>query len=120
MELDEGLKVGIFLSDIAGAFDRVDTELLLEKLKRCGLSDKMLGFLNSYLVERKAVVIVNGTKSDEFDLRDIVYQGTVLGPVLWLVFFADVLYPSESTGCVAAKFADDLNTYKTYDEKTEN
>ena len=90
LKLDQGKKIGLFLSDIAGAFDRVETRALIAKLRRAGVSSKLLKFFSCYLSGRTAVVIVNGTQSDTFSIQDMVFQGTVLGPVLWNIFFADV------------------------------
>jgi len=73
-------KVGIYLSDISGAFDKVSTELLLAKMKECGLSDGWLKLIASYLAPRLAQVIVNGRMSEQMQLKDMVFQGTVLGP----------------------------------------
>ena len=107
-ELDKGKKVGVFLSDIAGAFDRVDTRALLAKMERAGVSAKLRLFFSNYLSGRTAVVIVNGVQSETFSIQDMVFQRTVLGPMLWNIFFADVSdsipHPS-----VDSKFADDLN-----------
>ena len=50
----------------------------------------------------------------------MVYQGTVWGPSLWNVFFADVREPAEATGCSERKFADDLNMFKKFARTTAN
>ena len=81
--------VGAFLSDITGAFDRVFTPFLLSKLCEQGLGAKYLGFLTSYLVPRSGYVCVGGKRSSAMILADQVFQGTVLGPPLWNVFFKD-------------------------------
>ena len=78
------------------------------------MSSELLQLLADYLAPRTAYVIVNGTASYAFTLQNMVYQGTVLGPSLWNVFFADVRNAAESTGGHEAKFADDLNIYKLY------
>ena len=51
----------------------------------------MLRFLYSYLAPREAAVVVQGHNSDVFTIQDEVFQGTVLGPPLWNVFFLKVL-----------------------------
>ena len=58
LALHTNKKVGIYCSDIAGAFDRVATHILLKKLYRKGIRTEMLNFLNSYLSPRKATVCV--------------------------------------------------------------
>ena len=113
-------KVGIFLSDIAAAFDRVDRELLLRKLAGTGLNKTLLDFLADYLRPRLAEVVVNGAASRQLELSDMVFQGTVLGPSLWNVFFADVHEAAEAAGGTETKFADDLSVYKTFALQTAN
>ena len=49
LKLDQGKKIGLFLSDIAGAFDRVETRALIAKLKRAGVSSKLLKFFSPTL-----------------------------------------------------------------------
>ena len=113
-------KVGIFLSDIAGAFDRVDSSKLVAKLRQLGVNDVFVDLLESYLRPRSAKVAVNGADSHEFELQNMLYQGTVLGPNLWNVFFADVHGPAEATGCKERKFADDLNAFKNFARNVSN
>ena len=93
-----GKKVGAYLSDISGAFDRVCKEYLLSKLSAAGVGQLYLNFLDSYLSPRQGQVVVEGEFSDMFEIADSVFQGTVLGPSLWNTFFADISDPACSTG----------------------
>ena len=77
-----GQKIGAYLSDISGAFERVFKTLLLTKLSAFEVGSTYLNFLESYLAPRKGKVVVQGASSDPFDLEDSVFQGTVLGPSL--------------------------------------
>ena len=79
-------KIGVFCSDIKGAFDRVRTVVLILKLWHYGLHEKAISFLEAYLAQRSAEVVVGGEFSDSFSLQDQVFQGTVLGPKLWNTF----------------------------------
>ena len=106
-----GKKVGAYLSDITGAFDRVCKIYLLAKLHAAGVGSKFLNFLDSYLSPRKGKVVVQGAESEPFVLEDSVFQGTVLGPPLWNVFFSDVAIPAKALGGKEAMFADDLNVF---------
>ena len=81
--LNDGCKVGVYCSDVAGAFDRVDSELLLRKLASFSLNVRLLRIIRSWLRERKGYVIVSGEKSRPMSLRDMVFQGTVWGPSLF-------------------------------------
>ena len=91
-----GFKIGAYLSDISGAFDRVFKDFLLAKLHSIGIPDLFLDFLSSYLEARLGYVAVEGILSDALTLCDTVFQGTVLGPPLWNVFFHDVSHAASA------------------------
>ena len=73
-----GNKVGAYLSDITGAFDRVFKDYLMAKLQAAGVGTTYLNFLNSYLNPRDAQVAVEGVSSDVIKICNTVFQGTVL------------------------------------------
>ena len=106
--MESGQKVGLFFSDISGAFDRVSSDLLLQKARAAGVSDEWLSFLKDYLRPRLAHVVVDGCSSDAWTLSNTVFQGTVLGPILWNLFFADIEKVALELGMEEAKFADDF------------
>jgi hypothetical protein len=117
--LHGGQKTGVYFSDVSGAFDRVSTEILLGKLAAAGVDDEMVAFLASYLKARRCTILVDGSKSQQFPLEDTVFQGVVLGPKLWNLFFQDVTeaIPDE---CSDYKFADDLTCDKVFSSETTN
>jgi len=78
----QGRKIGLYLSDISGAFDKVSRCLLIGKLSQIGLPSTFLDFLNSYLLSREGFVRVEGAMSEAMLLINMVFQGTVLGPSL--------------------------------------
>ena len=131
LAIQERKKVGLYLSDISGAFDRVHRPRLLQKLRRAGLNPKFLAFFADFLDVREAVVIAGGFASSPFVLENMVYQGTVLGPLLWNLFFADVsdaVLACEDDNCNQKfavstrdqKFADDLSVCKEFPVEIEN
>ena len=75
-------KVALYASDVAGAFDRVDSSILSEKLKSKGVNAKLRRLIMSWLQARRAKVIICGSCSEEFLLQHIVFQNTALGPSL--------------------------------------
>ena len=77
--LDDGYAVGLYCSDVSGAFDRVRCERLVEKLRRSGLHPNIVLFLESWLEDRMSMVVVSGAMSDSTVLANSVFQGTVLG-----------------------------------------
>ena len=94
----KGYKLGAYLNDISGTFDRVFKPYLLGKLCEAGVGEKYLNFLISYLDTRSAQIAVGGALSDPIDISNTVFQGTVLGPPLWNLFFANVAVAAKSTG----------------------
>ena len=119
LELHAGNKVGFLLADISGAFDRVKAELLVQKLSSAGVQEDMLRFIESYLEARCSTVIVDGTASRNFDLEDTIFQGIVLGPKLWNVFFEDLSHAIPAS-YEDEKFADDLTCFKAFPAGTDN
>ncbi len=119
LNMTEGYRTGILLTDIFGAFDRVETERLIAKLRSSGVSNDLVEFLRSYLAARRAFVIVSGQRSTTMCIRDQVFQGTVLGPPLWNVYFKDV-DGSVPAGFSPIKFADDLTVHKRYPRTCDN
>ena len=106
-----GKKVGTNLSDISGAFDKVFKEFMMAKLAVARVGTQFLNFLDTYLAPRCGQVAVEGELSDEFDISNSVFQGTVLGPALWNTFFADVASAASSAGGKEEIFADDLSVF---------
>ena len=66
-------KVGLYCSDVSGAFDKVSSVRLARKLELYGVLGKRLAFLRSWQEARVAVVVVNGSFSDEASLRNMVF-----------------------------------------------
>ena len=112
--------MGLYCSDVSGAFDRVETQRLLQKLWRKGVRGKLYSVVESWLQTRKAFVAVEGAFSQATDLRNMVYQGTVWGPPLWNTFFEDARTAVNASGFEDAFFADDLNCFRSYDKSCHN
>ena len=90
LSICKGSKIGIYLSDISGAFDKVSRHLLIGELAQLGLPNSFLDFLNDYLMPRERLVTVENIISEAMLLCDMWFQGTVPEPSLCNAFFADV------------------------------
>jgi len=116
--LVRGFKIGIYCSDVSGAFDRVSVDRLAAKLRRRRLHPRVVRVLVSWLQQRHAHVVVSGTESFAMKLFNMLYQGTVLGPQLWNAFFEDASVPINEWLFTEVVFADDLNAYRAFPATT--
>ncbi len=116
--LERGQMVGLYCSDVSGAFDRVPKERLAIKLRAAGLNDPTVQFLTSWLDDRKSYVIVGGERSAETALTNSVFQGTVLGSPLWNLFYVDANSAVRPSGFTEVVFADDFNAWKGFEAGT--
>jgi hypothetical protein len=102
--------VGIYL-DLQKAFDTVNHEILLWKLQNYGLRGVVYSWFKSYLTNRRQFTSVNGTDSGEAIITCGVPQGSVLGPLLFLLYINDM--PNAVPGEKLRLFADDTNLFIT-------
>ena len=98
---------GVFL-DIYKAFDTVWHDGLLYKLKAYGVQGELLSRLRNYLQKRKQRVVLNGQTSEWRDIISGVPQGSVLGPLLFLIYINDL--PGSLTS-LCKIFADDTSLF---------
>ena len=102
--------IGIFL-DFSKAFDTVDHNILLAKLNFYGIRGVPLDFLRSYLTDRKQFSTYNNVQSSTKHVSCGVPQGSILGPLLFLLYVNDLAMVSESLFTLL--FADDTNCFIT-------
>jgi hypothetical protein len=88
---ERGQVVGIMAFDLSAAFDTVAAEQLFPKLQLLGLSGRALVWFKSYLTGDSQQVSWDGTLSDLIAVRYGVRQGSILGPVLFLILISDMV-----------------------------
>ena len=89
MEQPDTVVEAVFL-DFSKAFDTISHRILLDKLKAIGVSGRLLRVLTSYLSNRKQYVDIDGHKSSLLDIFSGIPQGSILGPLLFLVYVIDL------------------------------
>ena len=106
--LDTEKEVRVVFCDVSKAFDRVWHEGLLLKLEAAGIRGSLLSWLRSYLSDRKQRVVLPGAESKWNKIRAGVPQGSILGPLLFLLFINDIV---KDIGCNIRLFADDTSLF---------
>ena len=112
MAVDAGDLGVVVLLDLSAAFDTVDQEILLKRLSvSCGLDGLALDWFRSYLMSREQCVFYNGASSSKAQLTCGVPQGSVLGPVLFTLYAADIADLIHGNGLKCHLYADDTQIY---------
>ena len=116
--VNDGAITGACLLDISKCFDSINHTILLKKLEMYGITSTELKWFSSYLSGRKLVVKFHQETSEFCDITCCVPQGSVLGPILFLLFINDISnFAVES--CVLNMYADDVIIYTSATSKDE-
>ena len=111
----------LLLLDLSAAFDTINHSLLLKKLKDMyGITGTVLQWLKSYLENRKFKVIINQSSSSDCLLEIGVPQGSILGPLLFILYTKDIEKIVTKYGFSVHLYADDTQIYFSFDVHNPN
>ena len=105
---DRNYVIGIYL-DLTKAFDTVNHDILLYKLKQYGIRGHANNFFRSYLTGRKQYTSINGVNSDTCELTCGVPQGSVLGPLFFILYMNDIVNAADANNI--RLYADDTGIF---------
>ena len=107
--IEKGEPVDILYLDLAKAFNTVPPKRLLQKLEVLGIGGKLLRWIGAFLLERQQRVIVGGCRSGWAPVPSGVPQGSVLAPLLFILYVNDL---PDTLSCGIKVFADDSKLYR--------
>jgi hypothetical protein len=114
--LDQGWPVDVIFFDYSKAFDKVCHERLLRQIEAHGVSGFALHWIRGWLTGRQQRVVLNGQASDWMEVLSSVPQGSVLGPILFIIFVNRV---PQAVKNLLSLFADDMKLYRGLKSDTD-
>jgi len=107
--LDRGVSYDVVLVDFQKAFDKVPFDGMLAKAKAHGIDGELMNWLRNWTEHRRQRVVLNGVDSEWTDVMSSVVQGSVLGPILFLIYINDIddALQADDEEIYVSKFADD-------------
>ncbi len=115
-DMQDGGQMNIVLMDFAKVFDKVPHRRLLIKLSHYGIRGPLLSWIETFFTHRTQWVVVDGEASDFKPVLHGVPKGTVIGPLLFLMFINDQPESTVSKTCV---FADDIVIYRQIKDRND-
>ena len=113
---DDGSPVDVIYLDFQKAFDKVPHQRLLIKFKSHGMGESVVNWVRNWLSGRKQRVVVKGEESIWRPVINGVPQGSVLGPILFIIY---INYLENEIGSNILKFADDTNMFRRVESQKD-
>ena len=110
-KLEAGGQIDVIYTDLEKAFDKVPHRFLLYKLSKYNVDPFVYHWIESFLYKRRQRVVVNCAHSDYSDVISGISQGSVLGPILFLMYINDLVKYCNSESTLFL-YADDTKIYK--------
>ena len=107
--IDNGDPVDVIYYDFSKAFDKVSINKLMQKVHAYGIRGKLYNWIKEWLTNRRQRTVIGGECSDHADVESGVPQGSVLGPLLFIIYIDDIDNCAENIDLIL-KFADDTKT----------
>jgi len=115
--LDRKKQIDLVLLDFCKAFDKVPHKRLLNKLKRYGIQGDIVKWIEQWLTKQCQRVVLDNHASNTLPVKSGVPQGTVLGPLMFLLYINDI---SKNISSTIRLFADDCIIYKVIDTEHDS
>ena len=118
--LDRGLSSAALFLDMSKAFDKVPHRSLLRSLTTVGVTGPLLKWFESYLSDHSQRVVLSGHTSSPAPVKSGVPQGSILGPLLFLVYVNSLASLKLSPGTSIILYADDILLYRSISSSSDN
>ena len=115
--LDKGLAIGMVTLDLKKAFDMVPHDVIIDKLRIYGFDSQSLVWIRDYLHMRKQITVINGNFSEPQPVTCGVPQGSILGPLLFIIYLNDITKVVRH--CTLSLYADDTCIYYACNDPDE-
>ena len=119
LQLEKQKEIGAVFFDFRKAFDTVPHQPLLDKLHRIGLDPHITTWIHNYLAERYQKVVLNGECSQVSHVLSGVPQGSILGPLLFLIYIDNITDIALSPESKLVLYADDILLYCTISSRSD-
>ncbi|CAH2106212.1 unnamed protein product [Euphydryas editha] len=115
--MNMGKQVDVVYTDYSKAFDRINHNILLDKLFNAGIRGDLLRWFSSYISNRSQAVVLNNYSSSWVSIPSGVPQGSLLGPLLFTIYINDIVSCFQSSHLLC--FADDMKVFATIESRAD-